>query len=149
MRWPGHIPAGSKCSELATIMDVLPTLAGLAGGKVPTDRVIDGKDIAPLLEGRKGAKSPYDAFFYHTSQGQLAAVRQGQWKLHLVPPRPRRKKGDPKPPPPKPQLYDLAADIGETTDVADKHPDIVKRLSDVLKAFDTELKANSRPPGKA
>ena len=153
MRWPGKVPAGSTCGELATIMDLLPTLAKLAGTAAPTDRVIDGKDIAPLIAGTAGAKSPHEAFFYHTAQGQLAAVRCGKWKLHLKPPQPRRrpKKGQPqprqKPPAPGAQLYDLSADIGETTNVAAKNPDVVKRLTGLLERFDAELKANLRPPG--
>jgi len=150
MRWPGKIPAGSTCSELATIMDILPTVAKLAGTAAPTDRVIDGKDIRPLMAGKAGAKSPYDAFFYHTSRGQLAAVRQGKWKLHLNPPARRRRRGQPAPKPkPDPQLYDLSADIGEKTNLADKHPDVVKKLTALLKSFDAELKANIRPPGQA
>jgi arylsulfatase A len=149
MRWPGKIPAGSVCSELATIMDLLPTLAGLAGAKPPTDRVIDGKDIWPLLSSKPGAKSPHEAFFYHTAQGQLAGVRVGKWKFHLKPPGPRRKRGEPRPPTPAPQLYDLSSDIGEKTDVAAENPDVVKRLKEVLEKFDAELKANSRPVGRA
>jgi arylsulfatase A-like enzyme len=151
MRWPGEVPAGSVCGELATIMDLLPTVAKLAGTEAPKDRVIDGKDIWPLMAGQAGAKTPHEAFFYHTSQGQLAAVRSGKWKLHLRPPRRRRrrKKGEPapKPQPPTPQLYDLAADVGEKTNVADKHPEIVQRLTGLLRRFDEELKANLRPPG--
>ena len=152
MRWPGEIPAGKVCGELATIMDLLPTVANLAGTKAPTDRVIDGKDIWPLMAGQAGAKSPHEAFFYHTSQGQLAAVRRGKWKLHLKPPAPRRgKKGQPAPktPPPGPQLFDLSADVGEKTDLADKNPEIVKQLTELLRQFDKELIANSRPAGKA
>ena len=152
MRWPGRIPAGAVCKELATIMDLMPTIAGLAGTQAPTDRVIDGKDIWTLMAGKPGARTPHEAFFYHTSQGQLAAVRSGTWKLHLSPPQPRRKpeKGQtkPKPQPPGPQLYDLSTDIGEKTDVADKHPDVVERLTELLRRFDEELKAHTRPPGE-
>jgi len=154
MRWPGKIPAGSVCSEVATIMDVLPTLAGLAGTAAPTDRVIDGKDIAPLMMGKPGAAGPHEAFFYHTAQGQLAAVRSGKWKLHVNVPRPRRrrpKKGEkaaPQPKVPDIALYDLQADLSETTNVADKHPDVVARLKGLLARFDAELKAHSRPVGK-
>ena len=152
MRWPGKIPAGAVCRELATIMDLMPTIAKLAGTQAPTDRVIDGKDIWPLMSAEKGATTPHEAFFYHTARGQLAAVRSGRWKFHLNPPRRRRRprKGQPKPKPqpPKPQLYDLSADIGEKTDVADKHPDVVKRLTELLRRFDAELKAHTRPPGR-
>ncbi|MHC4354012.1 MAG: sulfatase family protein [Planctomycetota bacterium] len=60
MRWPGKIPAGGKCDELTSTLDLLPTLAKLAGTKAPDDRIIDGKDIWPLMAGTKGAKSVRD-----------------------------------------------------------------------------------------
>jgi arylsulfatase A len=152
--WPGKVPAGSVCSELATIMDLLPTFAGLAGAKVPADRVIDGKDIWPLLSGQDGAKTPHEAFFYHTAQGQLAAVRSGKWKLHVKLPASRttRKKGEktkaqPQPEPPAVALYDLQADIGEKNNVADQHGDVVERLKGLLSSFDKDIKKNSRPVG--
>jgi len=136
MRAPGRIPAGTVCDEVASTMDLLPTLAKLASAKAPTDRVIDGHDISALMHGEKGATSPTKAFYYY-QQTHLQAVRSGKWKLHLAHPT------DPnwelawvshvdakdvlsiK----KPMLFDLEADIGETTDVADKHPDVVTRLT--------------------
>ncbi len=147
---PGRIPAGRVCSELATIMDLLPTFAGLAGSKAPTDRVIDGRDIWPLMSGRAGAKSPHDAFFYYSAQGNLEAVRQGDWKYRKSTRRARRKKGDTKPPPePKAELYNLKEDIGEKTNLIEKHPDIAKRLAALMAKFDTDLERTSRPPGQA
>ncbi|MEA3368267.1 MAG: sulfatase, partial [Planctomycetota bacterium] len=65
MRWPGRIPAGHVCREVATTMDLLPTLARLAGARQPQDRVIDGRDIWPLMSGQPGATSPHEAFYYH------------------------------------------------------------------------------------
>lgn len=111
MRWPGVVPAGTECSQLATAMDLLPTLARLAGTRAPDDRIVDGHDIWPLITEQNGAPSPYDAFFYYL-RDDLEAVRSGRWKLHL-------KTGE---------LYDLVADIGETTDVAKGHPDVVAAL---------------------
>jgi arylsulfatase A-like enzyme len=126
MRWPEKIPAGRTCNELASTMDLLPTLARLAGTKEPTDRVIDGKDIWPLMTGQKWAKSPYEAFYYYQID-QLQAVRSGKWKLHL-PLRPKKRNwGDPIPDAPL-RLYDLETDIGETTDMADRYPEVVSRL---------------------
>jgi arylsulfatase len=135
VRAPGRVPPGSVCDEIASTMDLLPTLANLAGAKVPDDRVIDGRDITALLHGHKGATSPTKAFFYY-QHTHLQAVRSGRWKLHL--PRPAR---PPWAPPwarhikpedvieiPKPMLFDLAADVGERHDVAEKHPDVVRRL---------------------
>jgi arylsulfatase A-like enzyme len=64
MRWPQVIPAGSVCGELATQMDFLPTFAKLAGGELPKDRKIDGKDISDLMFAKEGAKSPHESCFY-------------------------------------------------------------------------------------
>lgn len=153
MRWPGAIPAGRACSELATVMDILPTFARLAGASAPADRVIDGKDIWPLAAGQAGAKTPYEAFFYHTAQGRLAGVRVGDWKLHLEPPgaqtRPatRPAQGAVATRPAGPLLFDLGKDIGETTNLARQHPDVVQRLVEMCRRFDEEIVRNSRPPG--
>jgi arylsulfatase A-like enzyme len=148
MRWPGKVLAGSVCKEIATIMDVLPTLAKLAGTNAPADRVIDGKDIWPLITGLDGAKTPHEAFFYHSAHGKLAAVRSGNWKLHIASQDlPSKKKGK-NDPPFETQLYDLQADLGEKNNVAAEHPDVVKRLTGLMEKFDAEIKANSRPVGK-
>jgi len=133
MRWPGRIPAGKVCRELCGTIDLLPTFARLAGARVPAGRVIDGRDIRPLMAGEPGAKSPHEAFFYYRGTN-LEAVRCGKWKLRRV------KKGT--------ELYDLEADVGEKTNVAETHPEIVARLTGVMEEFDRELKANARPPGK-
>jgi arylsulfatase A len=126
VRWPGKIPPGKTCDEVATTMDLLPTFARLAGAKPPQNRIIDGKDIFPLVSGQKGAKSPHEAFYYYQID-QLQAVRSGNWKLHL--PLKPKKKNWAAPIPESPlQLYDLKANIAETTNVADRHPDVVKRL---------------------
>jgi len=151
MRLPGKIPAGTECSQVAGTIDMLPTIAKLAGAELP-GRVIDGKDIWPLMTAQAGAKSPHEAYFYYKGS-RLEALRQGNWKLRLVPPRlPRKKKNAKKPAAPKvapgPQLYDLAADISETTNVAAKNPDIVAKLKAIAAKFDADLKANARPPGK-
>ena len=63
VRWPGRVPAGTVSDELVTAMDLLPTVAKLAGAKFPIDRVIDGKDIWPVLSGK--GRSPHKVFFYH------------------------------------------------------------------------------------
>ncbi len=128
--WPGKIPAASTCDAILTAMDLLPTLARWGGGSVPDDRVIDGKDIAPLLLGKPGASSPHDAFFYHQSN-TLLAVRSGPWKLF--------KDG---------KLYNLESDIGESRDEAAKHPEMVTRLKSLMADFDKEIRAHSRPVGK-
>jgi len=133
MRWPGKIPEGKVCGEVCGTIDLLPTFARLAGAEPPADRVIDGKDIWLLLSAKPGAKSPHKAFFYYRGN-KLEAVRSGRWKLH-------RRKGT--------ELYDLENDISEKNNLAAEHPKIVKRLKDMMDEFDRELKANTRPPGRA
>ena len=135
MRWQGRIPAGTICRELATTMDILPTVTKLVGGKLP-EHNIDGHDILPLIIGKKGAKSPTEVYYCYY-RGRLEAVRSGKWKLHF--PHTYRTMagksgGTGGKPNPYSQaeiglaLFDLENDISETTNVADKHPDVVKRL---------------------
>lgn len=150
MCWPGKIPAGKVCDQVASTIDILPTLARLAGAKLP-DAAIDGKDIFPLISGQASAKSPHEGYYFYRGT-KLEAVRAGKWKYRLTAPKRRKpKKGEPKPPPPKVtgELYDLRADISESKNVADQNPDVVKRLSEMIKKFDADLKANKRPIGSA
>ncbi|MGY8719943.1 MAG: sulfatase-like hydrolase/transferase, partial [Verrucomicrobiia bacterium] len=77
IKWPGKIPAGSTCSEMALSMDLHPTLAHIAGAKVQSSMPLDGKNIIDLLTVRDGAKTPHDAFFFVHN-----AVRSGDWKYH-------------------------------------------------------------------
>ena len=134
MRWPGRIPAGRVCHEMATTMDLLPTFARLARAKLPGDRIIDGKNISALMTGEPGAKSPHEAFYFYNYL-RLNAVRSGKWKL--VPPRPAK--------PPgtgwsgrmidaveKTQLYDLEADIEERYDLAEQYPEVVDELMKLI-----------------
>jgi arylsulfatase A-like enzyme len=140
--WPGRIAAGTACDAMMSEMDVLPTLLKLAGGTLPGDRVIDGRDIWPLLTGQ-GRQSPHEALFYFKGD-RLEAVRSGPWKLAIVP-----QGGKPALPkrPPGPRLYNLDADIGETTDVAARHPDVVQRLQGYIRQMDGDLGATDRGPG--
>ncbi|EMI52284.1 arylsulfatase A [Rhodopirellula sallentina SM41] len=140
-RWPGKIAAGQTINEMVTAMDIFPTLAGLAGGEVPSDRVIDGKDIWPVLTEQ--AASPHETFYYF-SDNDLKAVRSGKWKLHLSLPQKANAKT-----PPIPALYDLESDIGEKHDVMAEHPEVVSRLRSYVDAFQNELAQNSRPAATA
>ena len=151
VRWPGHVPAGTECDELACTMDLLPTFARLAGTKPPADRIIDGRDIWPLMSGRADAKSPHEAFYYY-QMDQLQAVRSGKWKLHLPLKPKKRHWGKPEPEGPL-QLFDLEADMGEQNNVADRHPDVVKRLTTLAEKARGDLGdvgragRNQRPAG--
>ena len=136
MWWPDKIPAGSTCHELGSTIDILPTVAQIIGAKLPPHK-IDGKDIRPLMFGKPMARSPHAAFYCYYRGGQLQAVRDRQWKLHF-PHAYRTLAGRAGGAEGKPvrysqaktglELYDLKNDIGETTNVADQHPEIVTRL---------------------
>ncbi|MCK4760391.1 MAG: sulfatase-like hydrolase/transferase, partial [Candidatus Aminicenantes bacterium] len=134
MRWPGHIPADTVCDKMASTMDLLPTFAAIAGAPLSKNK-IDGVNILSLLEGQPDA-NPRDHLFYYYGR-PLQCVRQGKWKLHF-PHKYRSYKGvepgkDGLPGPTARgetglELYDLENDIGERHNVADKYPEIVKRL---------------------
>ena len=142
--WPGKIPAGSVCHQLATTMDFLPTFAYLAGGKPPEDRVIDGKDIRPLLFAEEGATSPYDVFYYYYCE-QLHAVRFGPWKLFVPMETPRRHPHHRRRGPSPPMLFNLVEDVGCRQDVAQRHPEIVKRLMQLAEKGRADLGDVGRP----
>ncbi|MCK4292389.1 MAG: sulfatase [Planctomycetes bacterium] len=154
-RWPGRIPAGLVNDSPAATIDVLPTLLKAAGLAIPKDRIIDGKDITPLLTST-GAKSPHEAIFGMTGV-HLAMVRSGKWKLHVRSPGGIPNRGDdwvdPRGPdgvtilapheqarpsaypgviggdkPKNMMLFDLEADPAEQRDLSKKHPDVVEQL---------------------
>jgi arylsulfatase A len=127
MWWPGTIPPGTVCDELVTTMDILPTFAGLSGGKIPDDRIIDGHDIYSLIVGKEPAKSPYKIFYYYYTD-QLQAVRRGPWKLFLplkeFKQHPHFKNGDSS----KPLLFNVVEDISSSHNMADEYPELVNEL---------------------
>ncbi|MCU0962267.1 MAG: sulfatase [Pirellulaceae bacterium] len=136
MRWPGQIPAGHVCRELATTTDILPTVAALIGAPLPP-RAIDGHDIRALLFAQPGALSPHPVHYCYGPGDELQAVRDRKWKLHL-PHRYRTLAGRPGGTGGVPvaystatiglELFDLEHDPGETTNVADRFPEEVARL---------------------
>jgi arylsulfatase A len=136
--WPGHVPAGVKSAEIATTMDILPTIVRLCGGTVRRQRTIDGLDILPLLT-TKDAKSPRDTFFYfHGGADALEAVRHGPWKYAIVGQiEGLGKKAEDKTS--VPALYNLETDIGEQTDVVDQHPEIVAEMKKLIESMVTDL----------
>jgi arylsulfatase A len=127
--WPGRVPAGTSTAAITGMIDVLPTFAALAGGTVPADRTIDGRDISGVLLGTDEAGPHED--FPHFRGLVLKAVRQGRWKFHLASGR----------------LYDLEADLGETTDVAATHPDVTARLEALVATIDADLGCDGLGPG--
>ena len=155
MWWPGKIPANSVCHEPAMTIDLLPTIAHLIGAKLPEHK-IDGKNIWTLMKNSKRAKSPQEAYYFYYGN-QLQAVRSGKWKLHFphgyrtMAGRPGGKGGIPTNYSQAKiglSLFDLEKDIGETTDLKDKHPEVAARLSTLGKTFDIDLKQTKRSAGR-
>jgi arylsulfatase A-like enzyme len=144
--WPGTIAPGTESAGIAGTTDVLPTFVSLADGKIKQDVKIDGLDVSDWLLG-KAEQSPRDTWHYFRGT-QLQAVRQGPWKLALTGQslgmgiRQRDAdlaKGG--------RLYNLEQEIGEQTDLATQHPEIVAKLSKIGEAISAELAANKRPAG--
>jgi arylsulfatase A-like enzyme len=126
---PGVVPAGATCDAVTANLDVLPTFVKRAGGEVPTDRVLDGKDLWPILSGQS-KESPHEAFYYFKGN-VLEAVRSGPWKLHL-------KEGT---------LYNLDKDPGEATDVTKDNADAVKKLQGYVEKMRADLGVDKQGPG--
>jgi len=147
--WPGRIPAGSVNDAVAATIDLLPTFVALAGGTVPATPVIDGRDITPILLGQS-KESAREAHYYFASY-DLQAVRQGRWKLALSP-QPEGMGKQAAKTPPGLRLYDLDADIGEQTDVAAQHPEVVARLKALADKMAAEIGGKTptarRPAGE-
>jgi arylsulfatase A len=141
-RWPGKIPEGTVTDKVAGTVDLLPTLAAITGADLPT-HPIDGHDITALLKDPE-AESPHDThglFYYKNSK--VEALRMGKWKLRISAQGkgPKAKKNY--------ELYDLDADISETTDVAAKNEDVVKEMAAFAEKYDKDLQANKRPIWRA
>lgn len=145
-QWPGKIPAGRESDEPITVMDLLPTLVTLAGGETPGDRVIDGKDVWPLLAGEKGAASPHDAIYYMRGRS-VQAIRAGDWKYRFGQDKSKGKDGKKKVN--REQLFNLAEDIGEQQNLIDQHPEIAAKMKQQIERFAGELRKNTRAAGIA
>ncbi len=137
--WPGKIPAGTVSSEPAMNIDLYPTLISLAGGRLPDDRPIDGKDIFPLLAGSN--TSPHEALFLF-NRDRIAGVRSGQWKL-VVETRYRATLNSFEHSSyygPDGLLFDLRNDPGETYSFTREYPEIVQQMRTHLQNAREELK---------
>jgi arylsulfatase A-like enzyme len=132
VKWPAHVPAGKVSGELVAAMDFYPTIASLTGHDVSSLPKHDGVNLLPVWRGDDGAESPRGNFFYFL-RNNLQAVRSGSWKLrHAFD---KEKDGNPD----KLELYDLAKDPGETSDLAAQHPDVVNRLTAAMAEIRAEL----------
>lgn len=164
--WPGRLPAGGKVDVPAMSIDLFPTFLGLAGLRLPDDRVIDGRDLWSLMTGRD-TSSPHDAlFFFHDKV--IDGVRAGHWKYYrqidrYVWPAPLDRPDtlagrqveqytytDPKTGrtihviPTFPLLYDMRLDPGESYNVAERYADDSRRLRGLIERWERDFTANPR-----
>ena len=136
VRWPGKIPAGSRSDAITSTLDVLPTFADLAGGSIPLGRIIDGKNIWPILSGKTNA-DPRAAFYYY-QMDQLQAVRSGDWKLFVQMENKKRNWGKPEGRQSM-KLFNLSNDIHEDKNLALENPVIVERLLEYVEKARADL----------
>ena len=161
-RWPGRIPAGVVGHQPAMTVDLLPTLARLAGAPVSSARTIDGKDIWPLLANQRGAATPHEVLYFYWG-AELHAVRSGRWKLHLTHPYQSLESAGKDGIPGKyvrkeieQSLFDLDSDPGESVDVSAANPEVVRRLleyverarGDLGDSLTKRVGSNVRPAGR-
>lgn len=154
--WPGMIAPQSVCRQAISAFDLLPTITALAGGALPTDRTLDGRDIRAYLFPEQKVIGPVEEVpefnFIYTGvpRNSICAIRQGSWKLHIAlysqtgnnygyaPDTPKRTDLE------KPLLFDLNQDPSERHDLASEHPDRVALLQSSLAAFRQSL--DQEPP---
>jgi len=129
--WPGKIKKGATTNHLSAFWDVLPTLTELTG--IPTPANTDGISFLPTLLGQSGQKEHETMYWEFHEQDGRQAIRKGNWKLVrykvLIPAKTTT------------ELYDLSKDLGETSNIADQHPEIVADLMKIM--------AQSRVPSEA
>ena len=148
MRWPGVIPAGSINNEIIGIIDMLPTFCALAGAKVPSDRVIDGRNILSYMQGKEVQSPIHETFIVPGN-----TIRYKDWKLLVTQQKPggggKGKKGRTDLVSAKAgSLFNLKEDLGETTDVSEQYPEKVEELTKMMKVFNAELKKSKRAIGR-
>ena len=148
VRWPGRVGPGTTTDRLACLTDVFPTCAEAAGAVVPTTAAGDGVSLLPTLDRAPGV-TPRPPVIHHSVNGSFA-IRDGDWKLCLCSgsggwsaPRPGSpaEKGLP-----AVQLFDLSTDIGELTNVATEHPDVVARLTAALERIASDGRSTPGVP---
>lgn len=139
VRWPGKVVAGAESDAIFATLDFLPTFATLCGFEVPGDRPIDGVDQTDLLLGKDADGNR--TTFYYTSQAKrktntfaVNGIRVGKWKylnaVHIIGDYAQDKEREQ-----VEELYDLSQDVGETTNLADKHPEIVNQLREQMESW--------------
>lgn len=120
VRWPGQVKPGSTSEMVSYMPDWFPTLAKIGGAKLPVNQQLDGIDLTPELKGEGTPQRDEPLIWEFAGYGGIIAIRDGDWKAV------RRdvKTKSPK----KWELYNLANDRNESTNVAASHPEIIQRL---------------------
>ena len=146
-RWPARIAAGSSSDETVCLTDLLATCAAILGDELPADAGEDSYDILPALLGEPLLEPIREATVHQAGDGSFS-IRQGRWKLEktassggysrLSEDEVRRLNLPPV------QLYDLATDIGETTNVHDAYPEVVERLDALLGSYQRRGRSTPR-----
>jgi arylsulfatase A-like enzyme len=123
--WPAKLPAGKDYDLPVSSLDVFATVLAAAGMPATSEKPLDSVDIVPFLASKKEG-SPHKYLFWRTGGGKQFAIREGDWKLV-------RQEGQ------ADELYNLAKDLGEKSDLAGAHPEIVQRLDAALQDWNREL----------
>lgn len=124
VRWPGHVPAGKTSDQLICSTDVMATCAAVLGYELPADAAVDSVDLLPLWTGTS-AQSERDYVILDASDGTFA-IRRGKWKFIEKNPEGKRRGST------EDQLYDVEMDVGETTNLIARFPEVVNELRKIL-----------------
>lgn len=139
--WPQKISPGIVSDQFVSTLDLFPTLAKISGAKIPEGLIIDGIDISQFLLSPETKKLQERPFYFYARNGEVEAVRLGKWKLHIEKSRGWDVNLNGVFPV---SLYNLELDITEKNNVANQFPNIVKKLTNMMKEFDAEIsKGNS------
>ncbi len=125
VRWPGRVEPGTTSDHVSAFQDFMPTLAGISGSQTPSD--MDGISLLPTLLGR-GEQKKHDYLYWEYRSRRCQAVRMGDWKAvyHI-----RQDRFE---------LYNLADDIGESQNIASRHPDTARTMKEIMRTARTESK---------
>lgn len=140
VRWPGKVKAGETRSTTVVFTDVMPTLAEMLNIKLDANTAEDGMSFFRALTGSERPDSFHEAIMHNRSDG-VFAIRKGKYKLTVSGPRTNAQVVDDSFPVSF-VLHDLDSDVGETTDISGRHPEVVKEMHALLKEYVREERSN-------
>jgi arylsulfatase A-like enzyme len=155
--WPSHLSPGKKCEQIASHIDVFPTVLEMCGVAIPRDRHLDGRSLLPLMEGSV-ADWPDRTLFFQQSRPDRAARRYGDEPRLFINCAAREQKYKAVMTSEEPgetyfqpvdfkntRLYDIESDPGETMDISHSHPDIVRKLRDRYERWFADVSKGINP----